>query len=118
MLDRRYEPWLEKHKAPQGFGARCPPMAPGLSQLLLERAVEDRGRPNSDKLYVVYGEWCFVAHKSRAGVYHGYPVLGSDVPPRVLKQLEELGRITPRQRKRLRAQSGLPRVDPEEAPGD
>jgi hypothetical protein len=106
-----YVPWKEKHKPPRGFGTWCPAMPEGRAQQLLEQAIGDPDpQSNSTKRYAVDGDWCFVANPTRVEqeIYHGYPVTGSEMPDRVLKKLEELGRITAAQRARLRKQSVLP----------
>lgn len=110
-MPKTYVPWKEKHKRPSGFGSWCPDMPEGRAQDLLEAAIPDPDpASNSTKLYAVDGEWCFVANPTRIekGIYHGHPVTGSEVPERVLRKLEELGRITRAQRSRLRRQSTLP----------
>lgn len=120
---RRYVPWREKHKAPQGFGSPCPPMpSDGAAQQLLDGAVGDPSSPDSNKLYAVLGDWCFVAQLTRTvgdeAEYHGYPEIGKNIPTKVLRKLEQEGRITNQQKKRLRTQAALPdtppQIDPKE----
>ena len=112
-MDRGYVPWVDKHKPPHGFGSHCPSVPADFSQQLLEKAVADPKKPASNRLYAVHGDWCFVAMQTRAGEYHGYPILGKDVPPRVLKLLQERGDLTQQHRERLRVQAELPREDPQ-----
>ena len=104
-----YEPWVEKHKAPMGFGSLCPEVSKDRAQELLHVAVLDP-KGTSNALYAIDGEWCFVARPTRVeeGVFHGYPVPGCEVPNRVLRQLEDDGRITRAERIRLRSQRALP----------
>ena len=112
---RTYRPWVEKHKAPHGFGTWCPEMPAGRAEELLQRAIPDPD-PNArgHKLYVVDGVWCFVAQATRleTAEYHGYPVPGSEVPERVLKALVEQGMITAETRRLLRRQGELPEACP------
>lgn len=113
-MARRYQPWTEKHKAPQGFGSHCPELSEGRSQSLLDNAIP-HATSQGQRLYAVLGEWCFAAAATDAtnGVYHGYPVTGTEVPPSVLKKLEERGDITHTQRMKLLKQCALPRRNPE-----
>lgn len=110
-MTRRYEPWVEKHKPPHGFGSHCPAVPEGFSQRLLEQAVADP-KKGGNRLYAVHGDWCFAAMSSNDGRYHGYPILGKDMPPAVLKLLQERGVLTRHQREKLRTQSELPSSDP------
>ena len=113
-MARRYEPWTEKHKAPRGFGSLCPVLPDGVSQRLLNTAIP-HATSLGDRLYAVVGEWCFAAAATDAarGVYHGYPLAGIEVPPVVLRELEERGDITHAQRMRLMRQASVPRLPPE-----
>lgn len=102
---------MEKHKRPAGFGTWCPPMPEGRAQQLLANAIPDpEEATGSAKLYAVDGEWCFVAQPTQLDeeIYHGYPVPGSEVPERVLRQFKKAGRITVGQLNRLRRQVALP----------
>ena len=106
---RIYEP-SPKHKWPKGFGSPCPEEMPlADAQALLDKAVENP-QDQGDALWAVAGDWCFAARPTRIeeGVWHGYPVIGSEVPERVLKELEVAGHIDRRQRQRLRLQKSLP----------
>lgn len=108
---RTYRPWIEKHKPPHGYGSWCPEMPDGRAQALLAQAIPDPDPGSSStKLYAVDREWCFIAQPTRLeiGEYHGYPVPGSEVPDRVLRELESVGRITRAERTRLRRQTKLP----------
>lgn len=111
MPTRTYKPWEEKHKPPRGFGSWCPTMPEGRAQALLDQAIPDPDpESGSAKLYAVSGDWCFVAQvtRSETNEYHGYPVPGAEMPERVLRALHELGRLSPRDRSRLRRQRNLP----------
>jgi hypothetical protein len=94
-----------------GFGTTCPDLPEGQAQTFLEQAVPG---PEGNALFWVVGDWCFAAHATdpQAGVYHGFPVLGSELDERVLRSLEERGVITRGQRNRLRRQREYPRRDP------
>jgi hypothetical protein len=86
-------------------------MPDGHPQQLLEEAIPDPdSESGSSKLYAVSGDWCFVAQVTRSepNEYHGYPVPGGEVPERVLRKLQDLGRISARDRSRLRRQKSLP----------
>lgn len=108
-MARIYEPWVEKHKPPRGFGSRCPPMDQSRTALMLSQAVAD---PNSNRepptLYYAQGEAAFAAHEHAPGRYHGYPVPGREVPPAALRELRERGHITDVEFKRLLKQAALP----------
>ncbi len=43
-----------------------------------------------------------------AGIWHGYPMIGSEVPEKILKLLMENGIISRQQRRRFRCQKKLP----------
>jgi hypothetical protein len=94
----------------------------GAAQQLLDGAVGDPSSPDSNKLYAVLGDWCFVAQLTRTvgdeAEYHGYPEIGKNIPTKVLRKLEQEGRITNQQKKRLRTQAALPdtppQIDPKE----
>ena len=106
MSNRKYEP-NEKHKHPKGFGSLCPhPFDLHDAQTLLDNAVDGSGK----KLWAAQGRWCFCAHPTRIeeGTWHGFPVIGGDVPERILRALEDAGHITKRERKTLRRQRELP----------
>ena len=86
-------------------------MPNGRAQQLLEEALPDPDPGSqSSKLYAVSGDWCFVAQVTRSEIheYHGYPVPGAEVPERVLRSLQESGRISASDRRRLRQQKSLP----------
>jgi hypothetical protein len=110
-MSRRYVPHPQKHKWPKGFGSLCPgDMPEGLPQSLLDRAVAVDGAGDG-KLWAASGRWCFCAHPSPGAgedAWHGFPVVGGEVDERVLAALEEVGMITPRERRRLRQQRALP----------
>lgn len=110
-MPRTYEPYPEKHKEPKGFGSLCPGDMPrNVAPHLLQQAVRVEG-VGDGKLWAASGDWCFCAHPSRhAGpdAWHGFPVIGGEVDERVLNKLEEVGLITPRQKRRLRRQRELP----------
>jgi hypothetical protein len=110
-VPRTYQPWVEKHKPPMGFGSWCPKMPEGRAQALLDEAIADPDpQAMGGKLYAVDGDWCFVAQPTQVEreIYHGYPVPGAEVPERVLFALERVNRITRGQRNRLRRQAALP----------
>ena len=111
---RRYVPSVEKHKRPKGFGSLCPPeMATEEAQALLDRAVSSPDTAGS-ALWVVSGDWCFVARPTRLeeSVWHGYPQLGSEIREHILGKLEAAGMIDRRQKRRLRKQKQLPKKWP------
>jgi hypothetical protein len=106
MSARRYVAWPEKHKAPIGFGSRCPDMPETQAGVLLERAIEDPS--GSAKLFAVDGEWCFEAHRNADGTYHGFPRPGAELDERVLRAHFDRGLIGRGQMNRLRRQKRLP----------
>lgn len=69
--------------------------------------VEGAGR---NKRWAAAGSWVFCAHPTRleTGIWHGFPVIGSEVPERVLVALEASGQIDRRDRRRLAGQRALP----------
>lgn len=111
-MPRTYKPWLEKHKAPRGFGSRCPVLPNGRSQRMLDAAVPEPGddRPAAP-LYYSDGEWCFVAHAHAPDEYHGYPVAGREVPPSALRELLRVGAVTSAQFKKLLKQASVPSME-------
>lgn len=111
--ERRYVPYEEKHKRPKGFGSLCPSEIPlGVVQELLENAIEVPEEGKS--LWNARGRWCFRANptRSEAGVWHGFPMIGGEVPDRVLSSLFEAGMINRQELRRLRKQRSLPEVWP------
>lgn len=107
-MQRTYTPYPEKHKEPKGFGSLCPSDMPSdVPAKLLDQAIVVEGL-GEGKLWAASGEWCFCAHSSRPGEWHGFPVIGGEVDERVLDALEERGQISARQRRRLRRQRTLP----------
>lgn len=108
-MPRVYEPWVEKHKAPRGFGSHCPALPDGRAQAMLDAAVPD---PNSVRnppaLYFSDGECVYVAHAHGTEVYHGYPVPGREAPPSALKALMAARLITDTQFRRLLKQAAVP----------
>lgn len=106
---RKYAPNGDKHKAPNGFGSLCPhPFDAASAQELLTGAIEVEGTRR--KLWAAAGKWCFCAHQTRpeANEWHGFPVIGSEVPERVLRALLERGLIDRHELRRLRKQRALP----------
>jgi hypothetical protein len=106
---RRYEP-SPKHKYPKGFGSLCPrELEIEEAQTLLEAAIVVAGA-GENKLWAASGRWCFCAHPTRLedDVWHGFPVVGGDVPEPVFAALAETGQITRAERKRPRKQRELP----------
>jgi hypothetical protein len=83
-------------------------MAADESQELLQNALQLPDEPTV--LWAISGEWCFAARPTRPelNVWHGYPVVGSEVPERVLRAMATHGRITRHQLRRLRKQRTLP----------
>ncbi|MFH1921118.1 MAG: hypothetical protein ABIP48_14715, partial [Planctomycetota bacterium] len=84
---RRYEPWVEKHKRPLGFGSLCPDEMTGEeAQELLDRALSMDDQHGS-ALLAAKGEWLFVARPTRIEdeIWHGYPVPGAEVGEDKLK---------------------------------
>ena len=78
------------------------------AQDLLDRAIQV---PDADQaLWAAQGQWCFTAKPTRVDdqVWHGYPVIGCEVDPRVLEALVQAGQLTPQQRRRLEKQRELP----------
>jgi hypothetical protein len=112
LCDRRlYEP-SPKHKEPKGYGTLCPKaLTREEAQALLEVAVDDG--LNETVLYAVESDWCFAARLTRrvedGSVWHGYPILGRDVPEAILRAWRESGRIDRKQQKRLRQQRDFPK---------
>ena len=109
---RRYEPHAGKHKWPIGFGSLCPhPFPMEVAQDLLDRAIADDRR-----LWAASGRWCFCAHLTRTDgeeeVWHGFPVIGAEVPDRVLRELRSAGFVDAREARRLRGQRALPEAWP------
>lgn len=114
MSARTYNPWREKHKAPQGFGSHCPAaMTDDEAQELLDEAVELPDE-SGNALWVVRGDWCFVARPTRLeeNIWHGYPKVGSEISDRVLKHLHQMEKISRRQKRRFRKQKQLPKSWP------
>lgn len=108
-----YEPNEKKHKWPKGFGSLCPlGLAQEVAQNLLQRSVIVGDNPRVR--YAASGRWCFVARATRfeAGVWHGYPVVGSEVGEEVLRALQDAGCIDYQQRNRFRKQRMLPQEWP------
>ena len=106
---RRYEP-NPKHKWPKGFGSLCPKtLPPERISALLADAIAADDAPDAP-LYAVEGDWCFEARPTRLseGLWHGYPVPGCEVPPRVFTRLRERGDLTDARVRRLRTQRFLP----------
>ena len=112
MSDTRiYQPHLRKHKAPKGYGSLCQEsVSPAHAQQLLEEAVAEPGDAGTNALYARCGEAVFVARPTRleVGIWHGYPELGSRIPPSVLEAWQETGRIDDATRRRLSRQTTLP----------
>lgn len=110
-MPRTYQPYPEKHKSPKGFGSLCPgDMPENVPPALLNEAIVVEG-VGVGKLWAAAGEWCFCAHRSPCGgidAWHGFPVIGGEVDERVLNSLEEVGMISPREKRRLRRQRTLP----------
>lgn len=106
-MNRKYEPYTEKHKRPKGFGSLCPSrMTTDEAQGLLEKAIVVDG----EKLWVSAKGWCFCAHATRPekGIWHGFPVLGCDVPEAVLRTLQAENIISKHEMRRLRKQRRFP----------
>lgn len=107
-MERSYEP-NPKHKEPKGFGTLCPGAMPRQDvALLLNEAVAV-----DNALWAVAGAWCFKAfrthpHGAENHVWHGFSVVGGDVPEEVFEALESAGKIDRPQRRRLRKQRALP----------
>lgn len=106
-----------KHKFPKGHGSLCPSELPReRAQLLLDAAIavpEVRAKA----LWAVDGSWCFMAYPTHPNdaerpEWHGFPVIGVDVDERVLRALENRGRISRAQRRRLCKQRDLPKMWP------
>lgn len=103
---RVYLPY-EKHKEPKGWGSLCPHPFPGdVAADLLSRAVQVA----EGKLWSATGRWCFCAHPTRLelNTWHGFPVIGGEVPHTVLKLLVASGAISEAERRRLSKQRELP----------
>lgn len=103
---RLYQP-SPKHKAPRGWGSVCPPeIDERTAQELLNAAVTAKVDDGTERvLYNVRDGRMYAGRSHRAGLYHGYPVKGTEVPPSVLKALRDNGRIDATTYKRLLKES-------------
>ena len=85
MTEKRvYEPHHRKHESPKGYGTLCHDcISLQHAQALLDEAIAEPNSTASNALYARCGEAVFVARPARleAGIWHGYPELGSRVPP-------------------------------------
>lgn len=113
-MPRRYVPFPEKHKWPEGYGFLCPIIPTEVVAELIAAAITVPGMSDK-KLWAARGRWCFCAHPSPhegEDAWHGFPQLGADADERVLSALVEAGHITPRERRALRVQRELPKAWP------
>lgn len=111
-----YEP-NPKHKFPKGYGTLCQ-RSVGLehAQELLDRSVADDpdGRGLVRRRYSVCGPAAFEAKLHHGSddapesCWHGYPILGSDVPQNVIDRWVEAGDLDRVAARRLRRQRTLP----------
>jgi len=95
-----------KHKRPDGWGTKCPPMTQELAQVLLDTSV-----PVGNSRYNIFEEHCFKAFShatdnSGDTIWHGFPIKWSDLPTEAKNQLIANGQLTSTEfRKRLRKSS-------------
>ena len=107
-MPRKYQP-SSKHKSPKGFGTLCPSdLELATSQALLESAVQVGAA-----LWAVSGPWCFKAfqtfpHGPDPEIWHGFPVVGCEVPEDVIVALRSAGQIDLHQCRSIRKQRVLP----------
>jgi hypothetical protein len=108
-MPRIYKPWIDKHKAPRGFGSWCPELPDGRAQEMLTAAVPDPTSNHSPPaLYYSDGESVFTANGNQAGEYHGYPIAGAEAPPPALRALRDANVISRAQFLRLLKQTAVP----------
>lgn len=102
-----------KHKRPKGFGEVCPT---GLmthdAQGMLAHAISVP-EVREKAVWAADGQWLFMAypahpHTPERPDWHGFPVVGAKVDPRVLKALMDAGLIDLRQFRTLARQKQLP----------
>lgn len=92
---RRYSP-TNKHKT-GGWGTEMDLDDTTAEQILNEGITS----PNRKQVYSYHDGKLYEFQPDNAGGYHGYPVPGNEVPPKVLKELRDNGNITNTEYKRL-----------------
>lgn len=98
-----------KHKWPKGFGSICPHLSEVDAQKLLDRSVSIADDSGAVQRWVVYDVWVFRAlSEDHGATWHGHPVIGADVPDRVMQQLVAAGHISDNKKRKLRKQDRLP----------
>lgn len=110
MSELSYSPYAETHERAKGLGSLRPPRMPLQDAgKLLNESIRVPGH-GEHKRWAASGRWCFCAHPTRReeNCWHGFPVIGGEVPEAVLRALEEAGHISRQERRRLRKQRSLP----------
>lgn len=104
-----YEP-SRKHHWLKGWGNLCPKgVMTADAQALLDRAYRFEGVQHPDRFYICEGDLLFEAQATdqERGIWHGYPVLGSENTD-VIDALLEQDVIDERTARRLRRQRRKP----------
>lgn len=115
---RRYEPNPKHKHGPQQHGSECPEqITTEEAQRMLDDAIADPADEPRCYWYLK-GAWVFKAYATRIeeGVWHGFPVLGSEVRAPVLKAFLERGWIDRAQRRALVEQRERPTTWPGQLP--
>lgn len=88
-----------KHKEPWQRGRRGS-LCPNETDLRLATTLLAQSEVSGRKRYAAYQGKAYCAREHRDGLWHGYPVGWSEVPPEVRSLLVQKGRVTHREVKR------------------